>query len=60
MKGACNAEAMKKRREKERINVRTPSTEIQKKGQGEKKYRVRKVETVRKIHNQLVLTKERG
>lgn len=60
MKGACNAEAMKKRREKERINVRTPSTEIQKKGQGEKKYRVRKVETVRKIHNRLVLTKERG
>lgn len=60
MKGACNAEAMKKRREKERINVRTPSTERQKKGQGEKKYRVRKVETVRKIHNRLVLTKERG
>lgn len=52
MKGECNAEAMKKWREKEIINGRTPSTKRQKKGQGEKKYRVRKVETVRKIHNQ--------
>lgn len=47
MKGECNAEAMKKKGGaagggggREKMNVRTPSTERQKKRQGERKCRV--------------------